>query len=329
MAGRCLLATVAAIILAAIFGAVPTVSAPAYPAHPVTMVVPFNAGGVTDILARILAERMKLSLGQPVIVENVAGASGAIGVGKVARAAPDGYTLSIGDRTSHVVTSALVPVPYDVLRDFQPVAPLTTSPLWIVAKAGIPAGSLKELIAWLRSNPDHASAAIAGIGSAGHLGAIEFQNRTGTRFQLIPYRSGAPAVQGLIAGQIDFAIIEASQTLSCVRAGQIKAFAVMAKDRWVAAPEIPTTDEAGAPGLYLSLWRGLWVPNGTPQNIVDKLNSAVVDALADPLVQRRLGDLGQEIPPIGLQTPETLRALHKTEVETWWPIVKAAGLKAE
>lgn len=321
---RWLSAAVTAAMIAGIGEAV--LSASTYPDRAITMVVPFNAGGVTDVLARILTEPMKTSLGQPVIIENVPGASGAIGVGKVARAVPDGYTLSIGDRTSHVVAPALVTVQYDALRDLEPVAPLTTSPLWIVAKAALSVNSLKELIAWLQKNPDQGLAATAGIGSAGHLSAIEFQRRTGTRFQFVPYRSGSPAVQALFAGQVDFSILEASQTLPYVQSGQIKALAVMSKDRWTAAPDVPTTDEAGAPGLCFSLWRGLWAPKGVSKDVLERLNAAVADAFANQLVQKRIADLGQEIPQS--TTPEALRSLHEAEIAKWWPIVRAADLKA-
>jgi tripartite-type tricarboxylate transporter receptor subunit TctC len=293
------------------------------------MVVGYSAGGPTDVLARILAERMKVSLGQPIVIENVTGASGSIGTGRAARAAADGYTLSVGDWSTHVVNGAVYALQYDLLKDFEPVALLPSNSTIIAAKNAVPAANLKELIAWLKANQDKVSAGTAGVGSPAHVGGVYFQNITGTRLQFVPYRGAAPAMQDLLAGQIDLMFTQASTSLPHVRAGKIKAYAVAAKARLAAAPDIPTVDEAGLPGFYISIWRGIWVPRGTPKEVIAKLNAAVVEALADPAVRQRLADLGGEIPPREQQTPEALGAFHKAEIEKWWPIIKAANIKPE
>jgi tripartite-type tricarboxylate transporter receptor subunit TctC len=300
-----------------------------YPSRPITIVMPFAAGSAFDTLARILGERMRGSLGQPVIIENVTGAGGSIGVGRVARAAADGYTLSMGGSNTHVVNGAIYTLQYDVLSDFEPISLLTTLPLLIVTNKAVPATTLKELIAWLKSNPDKASAGTAGAGTPQHVAGVYFQNMTGTRFQFVPYRGGGPAMQDLLAGQIDLIFDLADGSLPQVRGGTIKAYAVTGKSRLAVAPEIPTVDEAGLPGFHVSVWRALWAPKGTPKNVIGKLNAAVVDALADLAVRSRITDLGQEIPPRNEQTPEGLGAFHKAEVEKWWPIIKAANIKGE
>jgi tripartite-type tricarboxylate transporter receptor subunit TctC len=300
-----------------------------YPSRPITMIVPFSAGGPTDTLGRIMAEGMRASLGQTIVIENVTGAGSTIGVGRAAQAAPDGYTLSLGNWTSHVGAGALYPIQYDLLKDFEAVSLLTFAPMLIVAKNDVPAKDAKELIAWLKANPDKASAATVGAGSAAHVCALYFQDKTGTRFQFVPYRGGAPAMQDLVGGQIDLMCAEASQTLSYVRGGKMKALAVMAKTRWPALPEVPTTDEIGAPGMYISFWHGLWVPRGTPKEAVARLDAAVIDALADATVRRRLTDLGLVIATREQQTPAALAAYHKAEIAKWWPIIKAADIKVE
>jgi tripartite-type tricarboxylate transporter receptor subunit TctC len=319
--------------LAAGAAALPAVSriawAQAYPTRPITIVVPFAAGGGTDTLARIIAQRIRGSLSQPIIIENVAGATGTIGVGRVVRAAGDGYTLSIGTLSTHVLSGALYALPYDLLKDLTPVAYLATEPLLIVAKKTMPAKDLKEMIAWLKANPDKASQGSAGVGNTAHVAGLLFQKETGTRFQFVPYRGAAPAMQDLIAGQIDIMIDAASNTVAQVRAGSIKAYAVADKTRLTAAPEIPTVDEAGLPGFYSSIWFGLWAPARTPKEIIAKLNTAVVDALADPTVRARIAALGQDIPPREQQTPEALGAFHKAEIEKWWPIIKSANIRGE
>jgi tripartite-type tricarboxylate transporter receptor subunit TctC len=300
-----------------------------YPARPVTVVVPFPAGGPTDTIARIMAEGMRPSLGQSVIIENVAGASGSIGTGRVARAPGDGYTISLGLWTTHVVNGAVFPLTYDVLNDFEPVCLMMNTPLLIVARKSIPAKDLKEFIAWLKANPDKATAGTGGPGGASHVAGVYLQKETGTRFQHVAYRGVGPAMQDLVAGQIDMIIDLAGNSLPQVRSGTIKAFAVTDSKRLPAAPEIPTVDEAGVPGLHVSTWHAFFAPRGTSRNVVGKLNNAIVDALADPAVRRKLNDLGQEIYPREQQTPEALAAFHKAEIDKWWPMLKAAGIKAE
>jgi tripartite-type tricarboxylate transporter receptor subunit TctC len=318
--------------LAAGFAALPISSiarAQSYPARPITIVVPYAPGGQTDVIARNLAERMKVSLGQPVIIENVTGAGGTIATGRAVRAAPDGYTLSIGQNDSHVVTGATYALQYDLLNDFQPVAPLSTTSLLLLARKTIPAKDLNEFIAWLKANPGRATAGIAGVGGLTHLVGLLFQKETGTRFESVPYRGGAPALQDLVAGQIDLGILDPTTSLQMARAGLVKAYAVMAKIRLAIESDIPTVDEAGLPGFHASMWHGLWVPKRTPPSIITKLNAAVVDALADPGVRARLADLGQEIFPRDQQTPEALRVLQKSEIEKWWPIIKEFGIRAQ
>jgi tripartite-type tricarboxylate transporter receptor subunit TctC len=318
-----------ALTLAVSFGNFPVASAQTYPSRPVTVIVPFAAGGPTDALARIMAERMRKTLGQPVVVENTTGAAGSIGVGRVARAAPDGYTVGIGHWSTHVINGAIYDLQYDLVKDFEPVAMFVTGPQLVITKNGVPAGDLKELIAWVKANQAQVSAGTAGVGSASHVGGIYFQNLTGTKFLFVPYRGTGPAIQDLMAGHIDLMFDQAANSLPFVRGGKIKAYAVTAKTRLAAAPEIPTVDEAGLPGLHIAIWHAFWVPKGTPKDVIARLNAAVVEAVADPDVRRRLADLGQEIPPRDQQTPEALGAYHKAEIEKWWPIIKAAGIKAE
>ncbi len=318
-----------ALALAAAFGSICSAEAQVYPARPITMVVPFAAGGPTDTLARILGERMRVALGQPVIVENVTGASGTIGVGRVARADGDGYTLSIGPWNSHVLNGAVYKLNYDLLSDLQPIALLASNDCVIVSKNGLPAGNLKELIAWVKANPNKVSAGTGGVGTGTHITSVLFQNMTGTTIQPVPYRGLGPAMQALMAGQIDLIFDQASNALPQVRGGTIRAYAITGKKRSIAAPDIPTVDEAGLPGFHVSVWHGLWTPKGTPKSIVAALNRAVVETLADPAVRQRLADLGQEIPPREQQTPEALGAFHKAEIDKWWPIVKAANIKVE
>ena len=303
--------------------------AQAYPTRPITMVVPFPPGGPVDTIGRIVADRMKVSLDQPIIIENVPGASGSIGVGRAVRAAPDGYTLSIGSSGSHLFTGAVYALPWDLLKDLEPVVLLAGEPQLILGKKTMPATDLRELVAWLKANPDKASAGTQGVGSVGHMDGIFFQKMTGTRFQFVPYRGSGPATQDLMAGQIDIYFDSPVATLPQVRAGTIKAYAVMAKSRMAAAPEIPTVDEAGLTGLYVSNWRAIWVPMGTPKDIIAKLNAAAVEALADATVRARLAEIGQEVPPPDQQTPKALGEFQRAEAEKWWPIIKAANVRAE
>jgi tripartite-type tricarboxylate transporter receptor subunit TctC len=300
-----------------------------YPAKPVTMIVPFAAGGPVDTIARIVAVPMGAALGQNVLVEDVTGAAGTVGVGRVVKAAPDGYTLSIGHWSTHVINGAIYPLPYDLLTDLEPVAMIASNPLLIVATPSFPAKDLRELLEWLKANPDKATAGTAGVGSASHIGGIYFQSATGARIRYIPYRGTGPAMQDLVGGRIELMFDQASNSIPQLRNGRIKAFAVTSKTRLPTAPEIPTVDEAGLPGLHLSIWYGIWAPKSTPKDAITKLNNAVVAALADETTRKRLADLGQEIPPREQQTPEALGAFHKAEIDKWWPIVKAAGIKPE
>ena len=318
-----------AILLIAALGAAAGADAQTYPSRPITMVVPYSAGGPTDTIARIMAERMRGPLGQIIVVENVTGAAGTIGVGKVARAAPDGYTISIGHWGTHVVNPAIYALQYDALKDFEPVAMIATNPQLIVAKKAVPAQDLQGLIAWLKANSATATQGTAGHGSASHISGVYFQNITGARFQFVPYRGAGPAMQDLVAGQVDLMIDQAANSLPQVRAGTIKAYAVTDKVRLAAAPDIPTVDEAGVPGLHISIWHALWMPKGTPKDIIAKFNAAVVEALADAGTRQRLAQLGQEIPPREEQSPQALFAHHKAEIDKWWPIIKAANIKAE
>ena len=300
-----------------------------YPTRPIVVVVPFSAGGPTDALMRVLGERMRASLGQPLLVENVTGAAGTIGVARVARATPNGYTLSVGHWSTHVVNGAIYPLTFDLLKDLEPVARLTSYPMLLVAKNAIPAKDLKEFLAWARANQDKTSAGSIGVGSAAHVAGVYFQNLTGLQFQYVAYRGAAPALQELMGGQIDFLFDHLAHSLPHVRAGKVRAYAVTAPTRSPSAPDIPTFDEAGVPGLHVLIWYGLWAPRGTPTEVIARLNSAVKEALADPGVRQRLSDLGQVIPPPEQLTPEALAAYHKAEIEKWWPLIKAAGIKVE
>jgi tripartite-type tricarboxylate transporter receptor subunit TctC len=321
------LATAIAALLGPVTGAVAQQS---YPNRPISIVIPFPPGGQVDTLARILLDKMKTALGQPIIIENVGGASGGIGTQRVVRSTPDGYTLVMGNWTSHVGGPAIYPVQFDVLKDLEPVAMLPAAPTIIVARQNLPANDLKEMVAWLKANPDKATAATVGAGSPGHVSGLYFQSQTGTSMQFVPYRGGGPANQDLLAGQVDMRIgAEASQMLPHVRGGRVKAFAVMAKTRWPVAPEIPTIDEAGVPGVHISVWTGLWAPKGTPKEIVTRLNGAMVEVLADEAVRKRIAELGSEVPARDQQTPEALAAFHKAEADKWWPIIKAANIKVE
>ena len=304
-------------------------NAQSYPSRPITLVVPFAAGGPTDTIARIMADRLRTALGQTVVVENTTGAAGTIGVGKVVRAAPDGYTVLIGHWSTHVVNGAIYPLTYDLLNDFAPISLIASNPQLLVAKKNVPAKDLKELIAWVKANQDKVSAGTAGVGAASHVSGVYFQTVTGTKFTFVPYRGTGPALQDVVAGNLDLMFDQAASALPQVRNGNVRAFAVTSKTRLSSAPDIPTVDEAGMPGFYIAVWHALWLPKGTPQDIVMRLNAAVREALADPAVRQRLVELGQDIPAADQQTPEALYAHHKAEIEKWWPIIKAAGIKAE
>jgi tripartite-type tricarboxylate transporter receptor subunit TctC len=280
------------------------------------------------VIARNLAERIRVILRQPVIIENVTGAGGTIGAGRVVRARPDGYTIYVGNNGT-VLNDALYSLPYDLLNDFEPVALLSTYPLVLVARKTMPANDLKGLIAWLKANPDKANAGNGVRGGIGHITSLFFQKETGTRFQYVPYRGGAPAMQDLVAGQIDLAFSDPTVALPQVRAGTIKAYGITTTVRLASAPDVPTLHESGLPGFDVSVWHGLWAPKATPKNIIAKLNAAAIDALAAPTVRARLAELGQEIFPPDQQTPEAFGAFQKAETDKWWPIIKEFGIKGE
>jgi tripartite-type tricarboxylate transporter receptor subunit TctC len=315
--------------LAAVLQSASGAMAQTYPSRPITMVVPLGVGGSTDVIARIMAEGMRASLGQPIIVENTTGAGGTIGVGRVARAAPDGYTIGIGQWGTNVASGAIYPLQYDLIRDFEPVALIATQPFLIVAKKSMPANNLRELIAWLKANASKASQGNSGIGTPSHVGGILFQNAIGAHLTMVPYRGAGQSMQDLVAGQIDMMLDTPALSLPQLRGGTIKAYAVTAKSRLALAPDIPTTDEAGLPGFYFSFWHAFWVPRGTPKEIVADINKAVVKTLDDPTIRKKLIELSQDIFPLDQQTPEALGAFHKAEIEKWWPIIKEAGIKVE
>jgi len=324
---RTLLSAVAAaiVVTAGAMGA----AAQTYPNKPVTIIVPFAAGGPSDALARLLGDRMKTTLGQPFLVENVTGAAGSIAVGRAVRAAPDGYTISFGHLGTHVANGAIYSLPYDLLADLDPVVLLPSNPMVVVSKPTLPAKTLKEVLAWLKTNQATATAGTAGAGSGSHIAGVYLESLTGLKLQYVPYRGTAPALNDLVGGQIDIIVDQASNSMQQIRAGRIRAYAISDNKRLAAAPEIPTAEEAGLPGFHMTLWNGLWVPKGTPKDIVARLNAAVVEAMADPAVQKRLTDLGLELPARDQQTPQALAAWHKAEVDKWWPIIKKAGIKPE
>jgi tripartite-type tricarboxylate transporter receptor subunit TctC len=304
-------------------------AAQTYPSRPIAIVVPYPAGGPTDTLARILADHMKGTLGQTIIVENVTGAAGSIGVARVARAAPDGYTVSIGHWNTHVVLGATMNLSFDVLHDFEPVSLLADTPIWLVARNSLPPKDFLEFVEWLKQNPGKATSGAVGVGGASDINGAYFQEVTGTRYQLVPYRGAAPMGQDLVAGHIDFALGMAASTYPLVRNRQIKPYAMMTKQRWWAAPEVPTMEESGIKGLYATFWHALWVPKGTPKDVIARLNAAAQAALADEGVRKKFADQGQDIPPREQQTPEVLYAHQKAEIEKWWPIIRAAGIKTQ
>jgi tripartite-type tricarboxylate transporter receptor subunit TctC len=303
--------------------------AQSFPQKPVTIVVPFPAGGPTDVVARLVGEGMRATLGQAALIENVGGANGGIGVGKVARAAPDGYTIGIGHWSTHVVNGAIYKLDYDVLESFSPIALLATNAHFVLVKKDHPAKTLPELVAWLKANPGTGTSGTAGTGSTQHIAGLFFQQKTGTTFEHIPYRGGAPAMQDLVGGRIDMMFQDPTNSLQQVNAGQIRALAFTAPTRLAVAKDVPTVDEAGVPGLHFYRWHGMWAPKGTPAPVIAKLNEAVVAALADPATRTKLVELGQELFPRERLTPEALYQYQKEEIATWWPIIKAADIKIE
>ena len=322
------LAAVASAALAAVLSW-PAAGAEPYPSRPITLNVPYAAGGPLDVVLRIVADGLRASLRQAIVIDNVSGAGGSIGVGRAVRAPPDGYTVSAGNWSTHVANGAIYPLPYDLRTDFEPVSLLPYEPNMIIARKDFPANTLAEMIAWLKQNPGKASAGTSGLGGPSYMAAVFFQMRTGTKFALVPYRGAGPALLDLVAGQLDIMSTAPSIALPHIRDGAIKTYAVLAKDRMATAPDIPTSDEAGLPEFYFSVWAGLWVPKGTPRDIIDRLTAGLRDALADPVIRQRLAALAIESPPPGELGPETLGALHKAEIEKWWPIIRAAGLKGE
>jgi tripartite-type tricarboxylate transporter receptor subunit TctC len=303
-----------------------TVTAGTYPSRPISMIIPGAAGGPADAIARVLAEHMRGSLGQPIIIENVSGGEGIIGTGRAARARPDGYTIELGLSSTHVLNGALYSLPYDVLNDFAPVAPVSAGLPFLFSRKTMPAKDVNELIAWLKANPDKASAGFSI--SSYRLINLFFQKETGTQFALVPYRGIAPALQDLVAGQIDL-LFNSPDALPLVRAGSIKAYAVISGARSALAPDIPTFAEMGLPTIQYTGFIGLFAPRGTPTDIIDRLNAATVEALADPVVRSRFADLGQEIYPREQQTPEALGAMQKAMIEIWWPVIRELGIRAE
>jgi tripartite-type tricarboxylate transporter receptor subunit TctC len=303
--------------------------ADSFASHPVTIVVPFSAGGPSDAMARILAERMKTSLGEAVLVENVTGAGGSIGVGRAVRSPPDGYTISFGHLGTHVANGAIYKLGFDLVSDLEPLVLLPSNPMIIVSKNAVPAKTLQDLLAWLKARATPAAAGTAGAGSGSHIAGLYFENITGIKLQYVPYRGTGPAMNDLVAGQIDLIVDQTSNSIGQVRAGNIRAYAVTADKRLSSAPEIPTTDEAGLPGFHMTLWSGMWVPKGTSGDVLRKLNAAAVGALNDPAVRKQLENLGLQMPPADQLTPEALGAWQKAEIAKWWPMIKAANVKVE
>ena len=316
------------VVIAASMAGIEGAGSQSFPSRPITIIAPFPAGGPLDIIARVIADPMRDVLGQPVVVENVPGAGGNIGVARAVRADPDGYTVVIGQWSTHVVNPVTYTLPYDV-REMEPVALLTITPQLIIARKDFPAADLKELVAWLKVNPDKATAATVGVAGGAQVSGVYFEKETETSFRFVPYRGGAPAVQDMMADRVDLMFDQAANALGPVRSGTVKAYAVMAKERWAALPDVPSIDESGMPGLYVAYWHGMWAPKGTPKDVVAKLSAAVIHALSQSSVKERLAAVGHDVMPPGQQSAAALAAYHKAEIAKWWPIVRASGLKAE
>ena len=318
------------LVLAALIAAAPRdAAAQAFPDRPITMVVPFPPGGPTDVVGRIAGERMARALGQSVIIENASGAGGTIGTAKVARAPADGYTICVGQLNSHVFGTAVYNTPYNVIDDFEPVGVISISALLLGGRGDLPAANVRELAAWLKALPKPTPIATIGAGSPPPVWAIGFANQTGARFQYVPYRGGAPAIQDMLAGRIDLSVLEASSLLPHVKAGKLKAYGLLNPTRWKVAPDVPTLAEQGFPGYEMPFWTALFVRKGVPREIIVRLNAALVESLADPAVVKRFSEMGQEIPALAEQTPQALVARHRADIEKWWPLIKAANIKAE
>ena len=320
---RIILAALAALALAG------SALAENFPSRPITIIVPFSAGGPSDVMARILAERMKTTLRETILVENVTGAGGSIGVGRAQQSPPDGYTISFGHLGTHVANGAIYKLGYDLVADLEPLVLLPSNPMIVVSKNAVPAKSLKELIEWLKARPTPATAGTAGAGSGSHIAGLYFENIAGLKLQYVPYRGTGPAMNDLVAGQIDLIVDQLSNSINQVRAGNIRGYAVTDTRRAASASDIPTTDEAGLPGFHMTLWSGMWLPKGTPKEIVAKLNAAAVDALDDPAVRKQLENLGLAMPPKDQLSPAALGAWQKAEIAKWWPMIKAANVKVE
>ena len=319
---RALWAALSLLVIAGVADA----NAQSYPSRPITLVVPFPPGGSTDAAARIMAERMRATLGQSIVIENVGGAGGSIGVGRVARAAPDGYTFDIGQWDTHV-GSIIYKLDYDLEKDFEPIALISNNPQLMVAKKDLPANTLGELVTWMKANPDKIN--FVNQNAAANVTGVLFENLTKQKVQFIPYRGAGPAMTDLVAGTVDLLVVQGAVALPQIRAGKIKALANLSVARSASMPDIPTADETGVPGLYMSGWFGFWAPKGTPKDIIAKLNAATVEALADPAIQKRFTELGLDVAPRAQQTPEGLAAFQKTEIDKWWPIIKSAGIGAQ
>jgi tripartite-type tricarboxylate transporter receptor subunit TctC len=318
-----------ALLVAAAFVASASAQAQDYPNRPITLVVPLGVGGSTDVIGRLVAEGMRPNLGQPIVVENTTGAGGTIGVGRVARATPDGYTFLIGQWGTNVASGAIYPIQFDLVKDFEPVGLIATQPFMIVGRKGLPANNLKELIAWLKANEGKATQGNSGIGTPSHVGGLLFQKAAGVNITMVPYRGSGQSSADLLAGNIDILLDTPASSLEQVKAGNVKAYAIANKTRIPTAPDLPTADEAGLPGFYFTFWHALWLPKGTPQPIVTKLNDALVKALADPNIRKRMAEISQELFPPDQQTPKALLSYHQSEIDKWWPIIKAADIKAQ
>jgi tripartite-type tricarboxylate transporter receptor subunit TctC len=314
-----------AMVLVALAG-IASVQAQTYPSRQITLVVPFPPGGSTDVAARIMAEYMRTRLGQPVVIENVGGAGGSIAVGRLARAAPDGYTIDIGQWDTHV-GSIIYKLDYDLQKDFEPIGLISNNPQLMVAKKDLPAGNLKELIAWMKANPDKIN--YVNQNAAANVTGVIFEKLTGQKFRYIPYRGAGPAMTDLVSGQVDLLVVQGAVALPQIRAGKIKAIANLSPQRSASMSDIPTSDESGVPGLYMSGWFGFFAPKGTPKDVIATLNSAMVQALAEPAVRARFTELGLDVASREQQTPEGLAAFQKAEIEKWWPIIKEAGIQAQ
>lgn len=324
-----MIARVLGLALAALVALPCVAAAETFPSRPVTFVVPFPPGGPTDTVGRLVGERMSKALGQSVVIENASGAGGTIGTAKVARAAADGYTLCVGQLNSHVFGTAVYNTPYNVLDDFEPIGLISISALLLAGRGDLPAVTVSELVSWLKALPQPSPFATIGAGSPPHVWAIGFANQTGVRFQPVPYRGGAPAIQDMLAGRIDLSVLEASSLLPHVQAGKLKAYGLLNPTRWKVAPEVPTLAEQGFAGYEMPFWTALFVRKGAPAEVIARLNAALVESLADPALIKRFGEMGQEIPPRAEQTPQALGARHRADIEKWWPLIKAANIKAE